>query len=87
MTDVLLANEEFFKLMKRVMYDREIEVVIFNKQIRVIIDGLIKMKNDQVQNIFIKNRLIYLMLNLIFRKEEPSEIEFFDRDIRGRLVD
>ena len=71
------------KLIIRVMYLREIEIVKFKEDVIEILRDIIRMP-EFVTKLFIERGLIMFLLNLIFDFKYKHVIE---KEIRGKLID
>ena len=80
--EYLLDCDPFKKLMIRVMYLREIEIVEFKKDVIEILKDIINMP-EFVTKLFIDKGLIMFVLNLIFDFKYKHVI---DKEIRGKLT-
>ena len=79
----MLNCEPFKKLLVRVMYLREIEIVKFKEDIIDILRDIISMP-EFVTKLFIEKGLIMFVLNLIFDFKYKHVI---DKEIRVKLMD
>ena len=79
----LLRCQPFFRLMVRIMYQREIQAVPFKEDVLPMLQDMINI-SEYVMLLFIDQGLIMFLLNLIFDTKYSSVIS---KEMRGTLTD
>ena len=80
----LLKCQSFFRLLVRLTYEREIQIVAFKDEVVPMINELIAIP-DFVMHIFIERGLLIFLLNLIFDKAKYGTI--IGNELRATLTD
>lgn len=80
----LLKCQSFFRLLVRLTYEREIQIVAFKDEVIPMINELIAIP-DFVMHLFIERGLLIFLLNLIFDKAKYGTI--IGNELRATLTD